>query len=1444
MAFDTSTRNRLNKFVSDARTLLTGEFTNQCQVDYGLDPDTGAVADLDRLGHLDDARRQTAIILRETLAHYYANLPTKNKKQTTDHQALITRIIREQAFTILNRLCAIRMAEARDLVVQSVGAGVQSQGFQLYQYVVGHSLGDTGAAYQQYMFSLFDEFAVDLSVLFDRFSPSGRLFPRETVLTQLIGLINDPEINHLWAEDETIGWIYQYFNSKEERKAMRDASQAPRNSRELAVRNQFFTPRYVVEFLTDNTLGRIWYEMRKGVTRLKDECQYLVRRPNEIFLTEGESEPTALAAGSEPTDAPPEKDFTQEELLNQPVHIPHRPLKDPREIRMLDPACGSMHFGLYAFDLYLKIYEEYWDLVSGGQLVVGSDGTHHYLLPSGQKTLPTTHYQLTTSHQSKEAYLREVPKLIIEHNIHGIDIDPRAVQIAGLSLWLRAQRAWKSQGLAAGERPQVTRSNVVCAEPMPGDKQQLEAFCKTLHPAIAQMVTAIFEEMKLAGEAGSLLKIEQEISSLVAAAKKQWQTQPKEKQLELFGGASVVKEQQLEFDLSGITDELFFEKAEEEIYSALEKYASESSTEGFRRKLFANDAEKGFALVEVCQRKFDVVLMNPPFGDPVVKTKPYLLRSYPTGAGEVYSAFALRACELLRDQGMVGMLSSRTFLFKTEWKDWRAEIVGRGYSVFALADLGNGVLDDAIVEATATVLVDCPEITGTFLNALSQNDKAAFLRNCIPWSPLAFVRKVTDFDSISGKPWVYSIPDSVLSDYKSLTFGSEFGRAKSGVCTGDDFRFLRLFWEVGVENISPTGFIPFSKGGEYFPIVDRVHLLLDWRNKGRDMRLLKGARVQGVDNFFSSGVTYPLRTFSALAGRFLPGGVVTSNLSQFIPLESEEDAAWCIACLGSRYFQSNIEMLIGSGDATTSGGTARSFAAAPVAAVPYSSEWSDETKTKVLESVRDIYDGALVICTLDETSPWFSGFGLSAKHEDPLLEFWIREFRAKLEMLERYRDIENAMSVDTGDSMTAWSESLIGPSKWDYSNQDTEQDSINLYATKTQDYMDVALVRNISLGPHITRKSFQADRKVEVISHLLEVPPESVAMSLLNSSPDNAYLQSRAKEVVSALVGIAIGRWKQTVLEDKIDIGRFSPFSRIPTSQPAQLSVDDARTMLVEDSTSECDISNAVMDALNKFGNVSESVLAQAGISDLREWISRDYFEYHLGLYSRSRRNAPIYWPISTESCSYTLWFYYHRLTDQTLYQAVNDFVDPKLKGTVRQLADLRAIKYRSSAQENELAQLTELESELEQFKADLLEIAAFWKPNLNDGVQITAAPLHKFFRHNAWRKKLKTTWDELQAAKYDWAHLALSIWPDRVIKVAARKDRSIAIAHDLEDHLWHEVEIKKTSKTGKVTTKLEWQPKKLTEAELDTIVELVKSGKWPVASDRKPVVSGQSVGG
>src|SRR5262249_5550786 len=151
--------------------------------------------------------------------------------------------------------------------------------------------------------------------LFDRSVPHSLVFPTPACIAEVLQRLNNKDLALLWKEDETIGWIYQDFNDEKERRQMRDDSPAPRNTRELAVRNQFFTPRYVVEFLTDNTLGRIWYEMQQGKTSLKDECRYLVYRPNEIFF-----DPNEQLSGTESSI----RDLSQEEIHKRSVPIPYR----------------------------------------------------------------------------------------------------------------------------------------------------------------------------------------------------------------------------------------------------------------------------------------------------------------------------------------------------------------------------------------------------------------------------------------------------------------------------------------------------------------------------------------------------------------------------------------------------------------------------------------------------------------------------------------------------------------------------------------------------------------------------------------------------------------------------------------------------------------------------------------------------------------------------------------------------------------------------------------------------------------------------------------------------------------------------------------------------------------------------------------------------------------
>lgn len=625
MAFDQATRGRLQRFVNDARRVLEEEFTRQLQNDYGLDPGAGTVATLASLRHINDAQRETARILRDTLAHYTAG-GDMNSRQGLD------RIVREQAFTVLNRLAALRMAEARGLLVESVGNGLQAKGFQLYARLSSTGLGETGDAYRVYLFSVFDEFAQDLPGLFDRHSPQGRLFPREAALLQVLNLINDADIAPLWSEDETIGWIYQYFNSKEERKAMRDASQAPRNSRELAVRNQFFTPRYVVEFLVDNTLGRLWFNATGGQTGLRERCQYLLVKPDE-----------------------------------QPLAA--KRLRDPRTLKLLDPACGSMHFGLYAFDLFLVIYLEAWEWEQSrgpGSLDVSTQ--------SGARLLPLSH-----TYADRQAYVRDVPRLIIEHNIYGVDIDPRAAQIASLALWLRAQRAWHEAGVKAKDRPALGRGNVVAATAPPAAKELREQFAAQLDAMDAELFTKTLQLLKGVPELGVLLQMERELPRLVRA---------------VFGEhGSLFKD----------ADAEQWRKAEARLRTALTEFA-QAAQATYQGRLFAQDALQGLRLIDLCREVFDVVVMNPPFGALASNTKDELVRAYPRSKNDLLAIMVERGIDLLRAGGRLGAITSRTCFFLSSFQAWRESVVLGSAMPEAMADLGLGVMDDALVEAAAYVL--------------------------------------------------------------------------------------------------------------------------------------------------------------------------------------------------------------------------------------------------------------------------------------------------------------------------------------------------------------------------------------------------------------------------------------------------------------------------------------------------------------------------------------------------------------------------------------------------------------------------------------------------------------------------------------------------------------------------------------------------------------------
>jgi len=306
-----------------------------------------------------------------------------------------------------------------------------------------------------------------------------------------------------------------------------------------------------------------------------------------------------------------------------------------------------------------------------------------------------------------EALRRSLPALIVEHNLYGVDIDPRAAQIAPLALWMRAQRAWKDYGVPAAERHRVRHSHIVVAEPMPGDAALVEEFAARLDPPLlGDLFRKMVSEMRLAGELGTLIPVEEAIAAELHQAREQFVKQ--QQTTGFLPGIEPVRKQG-ELDLSGIDDDSFFHEAEASIVEALRHFAEATAgVASVRRRLFAGDAAQGIALIDLLRTRFDVVLMNPPFGAASLACKTEFEKAYPRTKNDIFAAFVERGIQLLQPHGLLGAITSRTGFFLSSFQKWREEILLKEAPPVVFADLGHGVMDAAMVEAAAYCLEKAP----------------------------------------------------------------------------------------------------------------------------------------------------------------------------------------------------------------------------------------------------------------------------------------------------------------------------------------------------------------------------------------------------------------------------------------------------------------------------------------------------------------------------------------------------------------------------------------------------------------------------------------------------------------------------------------------------------------------------------------------------------------
>lgn len=1286
----TSGRKILMQFVSDVKTLLTNNIIATLQQHYGIWAD-GRVIPVGQLTTSDANVVYRARMLRGRLQYIKNSLPADSAN--IDMKA-VQQLTAEQAFTILNRFCAVRMCEERELIMPSIAEGYDSAGFVSYDMVTGQ--GAVGTRYERYCWyiqSLYDELSIELPSVFDRYSPYGLMWPDETTLTKLFELINNENLTafydeqtgetvDFWRENETLGWIFQYYNSLEERRKMREESNRPRNSREMAVRNQFFTPDYVVRFLTDNSLGRIWYEMTGGHTKITELCQYMIHRPNEVL----------------------------------PLHT----IKNPTEMSMLDPACGSMHFGLYTFDVMEAIYMDAWD---------------------NQSEL-LTEYRYT---ETRESFARLVPKLILENNIYGAEIDPRALQIAALSLWLRAQQSWSKLGVPREERPVIERSHLVLAEPMPGNKRMLKLLTEQLDKPMQRLLVKIWEKMQYAGEAGLLIKMEQEIEAEIEDLRKNWSkvnaTQSAslfdsdEKKAEIFAAnEKIAKLDKKEAKAA------FFATIVEKLQEALRTVSSRlSEEEGYENTLFANDAVRGFAFIELCQKRYDVILMNPPFGEGSECTIGYLDTNYPNWGKNLVCAFFDRMQDLLKGNGLVGSIFDRSVVIRSSYENIRVNNFC-GY-ISCAADTGWNVLD-ASVETTTLILSKNKSLKkGYFIDikdVLPENKEKELQMLCgNPNSDNVYYKRSSDFINLPNSIIGYYFDDDLIKSFQDTTILKRGYRAREG------FHFSaavhnRLFFEI----VHSCNFVPVYNGSQFTLFYTTNRDFESWEKNGQIVK--SHISYRSCDDAFMG--TYVIGY--GKRGDILDAHIVKKNCfytaeGLAIPyIKNGIDALVPLSYLNSINSQYLINLYCGQHKRP-----------GYVNLLPMPDYYTRQSDIERI--ITEIIDIKRWWFSLDETNLEYHGL---------------------------VGQIMNSHHIE--DSIDQLQEKLTA----DYNHyQDLVKQNDDLW-------MDLADIDEDS----DFRATLNAYKNRRPYEELLSIDGASSG-NIINK-------QVVAQEIVMELVGMAFGRWNIRYAANPSTIPAFSDvFDPLPFMPVVSLKAEEAMTypltlpadgILMGDNNHPDSLVKRVQEVMQKLwqsdADEIESELCQLiGVDSLQTYLEspNGFFDYHFKRYTKSRRKAPIYWPISSPDGEITMWVYYPKLSNQTLPHLLlllsKERTAAQSDLTAAQLAN---DKKREAALLNLLGDIQTLETELQRVND------VPYKPNHDDGVPVTAAPLLNTFRHNSWKKECQSNWDDLQKGECDWSHLAYALYPAR-IREKAKKDWCMALTHGLEELCENKPKEKKTRK-------------------------------------------------
>lgn len=756
--------------------------------------------------------------------------------------------VREAAATLVNRLVYLRLLEhmsgpdGRPLRrLRLVTGGWSSPAMAEFRAISGPLAESEAEGFDVLLAIVFDDLSVDLPGLFGPVGVTPLIPIPAGTLRHVVEALDNPALASAWDDDTTFGWVYQYWNDPA-REALdkKIADGGKIEPHEIASKTQMFTERYMVEWLLQNSLGPTWLAMCRKHGWTADAERILPELEERRAEWRARREAGEVALDALMPIAPGLEDrwkyYVPQDIPAEAVDAAPDTLSD---LKLLDPACGSGHFLVIACDLLFALYKE------------------------------------EARHSETHWTDREIVESIVANNLHGIDIDPRAVQIAAAALLLKARTLAPDCRLPALNlvAPAFDLSG------LPDDDPALVTLLTEVERETglpAALTRGIVRALAGASHLGTLLKVEHAVAD--ALLQHQIATGDREPTFDALTNGRVPW-------LAAAGDD-----AERLIAERLETFlANHTGGPDLGLRLDGEQLAAGVRFMRLVRPgTYHVVVGNPPYQTPnKMSSSDYIEAAYGAFGGDLFTCFFARGLDLAVPKGLAAFVAYQSWMYNSAFEGVRREILS-AHGVRLVADLHKGAFSSVKLVPIALNIFSAggSSDAAIFIRPLPREtvrrDDGQVLRNtaALTFPAESYRPNVSSFRIVDNSPLVYTWDEAFFRKYEGCELVKRRYSAKKGTSTGLNDRFVRLFWEVKGIDFPRFGEAPIKRGCSHWePFVlgakgrkwiEPLREVVNWQFDGVEITLKEGAAVRNLSYNFAMGAAFSMigDDFSARIHRY------------------------------------------------------------------------------------------------------------------------------------------------------------------------------------------------------------------------------------------------------------------------------------------------------------------------------------------------------------------------------------------------------------------------------------------------------------------------------------------------------------------------------------------------------------------------------------------------